>query len=108
MQISGSIPRGDRLIALPLPRLGVGQRLTAIRIVQLGLAASEEAVRSRRAPLTSLLLTLWEPRTEPRQVAIEGASDEVRRRLALLLAQLEATDLPRLAQTATVAANAVT
>lgn len=88
----------ERLEQTRLAELPAGQRLAWLRICQLCLEADANATRGRRASLVMALETAWNTDGRARrEIAVEGSSDEVRRRIALLLAEFDASSLPALA-----------
>jgi putative heme-binding domain-containing protein len=74
--------------------LPVGQRIVWARIVELSWTADLSAFRD---PLIAHAVAAWPAPTAAQEIAMEGSNSDLRRRLALLLARLQANQLPELA-----------
>ncbi|MFM7072560.1 MAG: c-type cytochrome [Planctomycetota bacterium] len=74
--------------------LPVGQRIVWARIVELSWTADLLALRD---PLINHAVAAWPEPTAAPEIALEGSNRDLRRRLALLLARLQARQLPELA-----------
>ena len=82
----------------PLARLDFISQFIWVRIANLCLETSREEVLSQRDKLIPQVVTAWKALdTRPFSVAPEGTSVELRRRLAYLLGELGADELPALA-----------
>jgi putative heme-binding domain-containing protein len=74
--------------------LPVGQRIVWARIVELSWTADLLALRD---PLINHAVAAWPEPTAAPEIALEGSNRDLRRRLALLMARLQARQLPELA-----------
>ncbi|RLS55520.1 MAG: hypothetical protein DWH91_09005 [Planctomycetota bacterium] len=94
-----SVPTALKSLASkPLPEQSLTDQFIWVRIANLCLETSRDEVLAQRDQLIPLVLAAWKALdARPYSVAPEGTSVELRRRLAYLLGELGADELPKLA-----------
>jgi putative heme-binding domain-containing protein len=95
-QTEDAPPIVDRLLEYRVDRLDLASQFVWIRLCGLCRETTVDVVQSRSAALAPKLRELWSARnqTDCLSVAPEGTSQELRRRVALLLGELSAPQLP--------------
>lgn len=99
-------PLIERVSKLSLHSSPTGQQLVWLRIIQLCLSTAPDTVHAQRDPVIARLAGILTPPSDNRgdekptvarrAIDVEGGSEEVRRRAALLLGEFDAASLPAL------------